>query len=130
MIMNGGTWAGTYTPTGVSALLTGDGALGAAVAISDVTGDGADDLLGGATSAGNGTVYLAEGGALSGSIYLPTSAYASWTGEASGDAFGAAIAGQVDLDKDGTDDFVAVGTGVDASSSATDVGKAYVIHAY
>ena len=43
LVMKGGNWSGTYTPSSVSELVTGDGALGTGVAVADVTGDGVPD---------------------------------------------------------------------------------------
>ena len=132
LIYQNGTLSGSETISTASWLVRGDGALGTAVSLQgDVTGDGTDDLLAGATTAGaadEGVVYLFAGGASTGTWTLPTNQYASWTGSANGDLFGASISGVLDLDGDGRLDFAAAATGNDQGGSAA--GKVYVLQAY
>jgi hypothetical protein len=132
LLYRNGTLSGSETVSTTSWLLRGDGALGTAVNMtSDVTGDGVVDLLGGATTAGpadEGVVYLFAGDAAIGTWTLPTDQYASWTGESTSDAFGAAISNVDDLDGDGRSEFAVSATGDD--DGASNAGKVYVIPAY
>lgn len=118
---------GAVSPASATWSLVGDGALGAAVRLGDVTGDGAVDLLAGATTAGGGAgaVYVFAGGGAPGAYTLPGAAAASWTGEAAGDAFGAAISGVWDLDDDGRAELAVAAPGSDVG--ATDAGTVYVL---
>ncbi|MDP2312086.1 MAG: MopE-related protein [Pseudomonadota bacterium] len=131
LVYAGGTLSGSETSTTATWFLTGDGALGTALSIGDVTGDGTNDLLAGAPTAGSsaeGVVYLFEGGMAAGTWILPDDQYGSWTGAATGDLFGTTLSSLYDLDADGTLDFAAAATGND--EAATDGGKVYVIPAY
>jgi hypothetical protein len=128
-VYTGGNLSGAETYATANYLIRGDGSLGTAVSLGDVTGDGTDDLLGGAITAGTGgRVYLFEGGQSTGTYTLPTDQYASWEGEASGDAFGTAISGVLDLDYDGVPDFAVAAPGNDDVASAA--GKVYVLPSY
>jgi hypothetical protein len=127
----GGTLSGAETVATASYAIRGDGALGTGLEMTgDVTGDGVVDLLAGATTAGgnDGVVYLFEGGLATGTYTLPTDQYASWSGKASGDAFGTTVSGLQDLDADGVLDFAVSATGND--DGATGAGKIYVLPAY
>ena len=133
----GGVWvysgaglSGAETVSTATYVVNGDGALGTSVRLADVTGDGTDDLIAGATTAGSsrGVVYLFEGGLSTGTYTLPADQYASWTGATSGDLFGAAISGIWDLDGDGRNDFAVSATGNDDGASGA--GKVYVLPAY
>lgn len=105
---------------------TGD-LFGAAVAIlSDIDGDGRDELLIGAPGAGNatgastGTVEMHLGAAS-----LATSADQNWYGRAAADAFGASIAVLGDVNLDGLDDWAVLSrdrpTGESGGSGLVDV---------
>jgi hypothetical protein len=130
-VYTGGNLSSSETYATANYLIRGDGALGTAVNMTgDVTGDGAVDLLGGATTAGSnkGKVYLLEGGQATGTYTFPTDQYASWIGATSGDLFGSAISGLQDLDDDGRQDFAVSAPGNDDAASAA--GKVYVLPAY
>ncbi|MDP2311165.1 MAG: MopE-related protein [Pseudomonadota bacterium] len=131
LVYRGGTLSGAETLSTASWILNGDGALGTGLSMADVTGDGVEDLLAGATTAGpsgEGVVYLFEGGQPTGTWTLPNDQYASFTGGAAGDAFGTTISGLYDLDGDGALDWAASATGND--EAATGGGKVYVLPAY
>ncbi len=129
-IFANGTVTGALTSADAAWVVTGDGALGTAVAVADVTGDGMADLLGGAPTAGGageGAVYLLAAPA-PGTYTLPADQDASWTGEAADDAFGTALGAGADLDGDGVSDLVVAAVGNDAGADAA--GKAYVFSGY
>ncbi|MFN7146369.1 MAG: hypothetical protein ACK4YP_21530, partial [Myxococcota bacterium] len=132
LVYRNGTLSGAETSATAAWLVRGDGALGTAVSMTgDVTGDGAVDLLAGATTAGaadEGVVYLLAGGTAAGTWTLPTDQDASWVGETAGDLFGAAVSGLRDLDGDGVLDFAVAATGNDDTASGA--GKIYVLPAY
>ncbi|MFN7147262.1 MAG: FG-GAP repeat protein, partial [Myxococcota bacterium] len=103
-IFANGTLSGTLGGGDATWALTGDGELGTALALVDVTGDRLADLVAGAPEAGpadEGVVYLFAGGAAPGAYALPADQHASFTGEATLDAFGVAVTGGHDLDGDG-----------------------------
>jgi hypothetical protein len=130
-VYRNGTISGTETASTATWLVRGDGGLGAAVRLADVSGDGIVDLLGGATTAGasdQGVVYMLLGGSAAGTYTFPADQDASWTGKASGDLFGAAISEVQDLDGDGRDDFAVAATANDDGASGA--GKVYVLPAY
>lgn len=88
------------TLEGESALDTAGWVVGGA---GDVDGDGAVDMFVGAPGAGSGAAYLVLGPPSDGDL---STAAARIEGSAVGDRAGAAMAGDVDLDDDGTPDLV------------------------
>ncbi len=96
---------------------------GSAVALlDDVNGDGLDDALVGAYTADR--VYLVYGGTLA-NITLSSGADVAYSGEASGDEAGAAVAGLGDIDADGYGDFGAGAPENDTNGAAG--GAAYLL---
>jgi len=127
----GSGFSGTYSDVDADILAQGDGALGRALEVSDVNGDGAEDLLAGAPTAGastEGVLYLLDGGMAAGTLTLPDDQYASWTGDASGDELGAVIGSLEDLDGDGTEDLGIGAPGNDDAASGA--GILYVVDTY
>ncbi|MBM4390775.1 MAG: FG-GAP repeat protein [Deltaproteobacteria bacterium] len=96
---------------------------GSAVArLDDTDGDGIDDLLIGAY--GSDRAYLLLGGALSDAA-LSSAADATFSGEASGDEAGAAVARLGDIDGDGLGDYGVGAPENDSNASAS--GAAYLL---
>ncbi len=105
-----GTWTGGLVGAPALAMVT------------DVDGDGLDEVLVGDARAD--TAWLVLGGG-SGDLDLETDADAVYTAAASGDSAGWAVAGAGDLTGDGLGDFV-VGA-PDSDAGGVDAGEAYVI---
>jgi hypothetical protein len=131
----GEAFAGSIAFSAADMLVQGDGALGRALSVGDVDGDGTDDLMAGAPTATTsaGVLYLVAGGSLSGTLTFPGDEAASWAGSTSGDALGMAVGGAAsgglrDLDGDGTDDLAVAATGED--SGAGGAGIVYVLPGY
>lgn len=130
-IFANGTLTGALGAGDATWALTGDGALGTSLALADVTGDGVADLIAGAPAAGpagEGVVYLFAGGRPPGAYTLPADQDASFTGEATLDAFGTAVTGGQDLDGDGKLDLAVSAPGNDEGGANT--GKVYVLGGY
>jgi hypothetical protein len=106
-------------------------ALGVAVAMVDVDGDGVDDIVVGASGAdgggsGAGAVYVWRGSATERAGTASVSlADIELRGEGAGDAAGAAIARVGDADGDGLDDLLVGAAGADAGG--TGAGAAYLV---
>ncbi|GJM21016.1 MAG: hypothetical protein DHS20C15_09310 [Planctomycetota bacterium] len=120
----------------LSANEMGDRAGSALGAAGDVNGDGYDDFLIGVPYSDSpafdtGNVYLVYGDAsLPASINLAAAASGTVTrflGEASGDTFGAAVAGIGDANGDGTPDFLIGATGHDPSAVNL-AGRTYLVY--
>ncbi len=100
--------------------------LGESLAVGDLDGDGADDLLAGApgVSSGAGAAYLVLGGTdLPSGALTSASADATLSGAASGDAVGSSLA-VADLTGDGFEDVLLGAPGADGGG--TDMGRVYV----
>jgi hypothetical protein len=104
------------TPGGLSALGVEGDRLGSSVAVSDLDGDGVDELYVGATGAaeGAGVVYGAPGLP---TASFPTDARTTLTGP-SGAGVGAALLGPGDTDGDGVAELFVLGTDEAGTSSA------------
>jgi hypothetical protein len=140
-LFTGSAAAGGDTSSATATLSTTDAgaALGAALALADLDGDGLDDLILGApesdlAATGAGAVFVVEGGSASGSLSLPSDAdwtltgplsaratsTATWVSPAAG---GAVAAG--DLDGDGYGDLL-IGA-PDEDSVAANAGAAFLV---
>lgn len=104
--------------------LTGGTDAGIAVAFApDLDGDGVDDVLVGESQSNK--AWLVLGSSTLGNVTLASAADAAYTGEASGDSAGAAVAGFGDVDGDGYGD---LGVGApENDDGGTASGKAYVV---
>ncbi len=106
------------------ARLTGGSGAGSSVALlADVDGDGVDDLLVGDEQANK--AWLVLGSAALGNLTLSSGADAAYTGAATGDTAGAAVAGLGDADGDGYGDLLIGAPENDDGGSAS--GSAYVV---
>ncbi|WP_146132112.1 FG-GAP-like repeat-containing protein [Pleurocapsa sp. CCALA 161] len=113
---------------------TGDG-LGNAVSAGDFNGDGIDDLLVGASSAGQdnrGAAYVVYGKrtGFTSQVDLPnlsSNAGVKIAGISSEDLFGSAVSSGGDLNGDGADDLLVTAPGVDLGNEYTKEGTTYVI---
>ncbi len=102
--------------------------LSSGVAAGDVNGDGLDDLLFGEKSAGNdtGAAYLVYGARRVGDMEDLPHAQVTFTGEASDDFAGTALASAGDVNGDGFDDIL-IGAPL-ADGGGQDAGRAYLFY--
>ena len=129
------TALGAVNPAFADVVLNGGSAYtkaGASLAAFDADGDGADDLLIGASPAGisankEGVAYLmTDIGSYSGDVDLASQSTARFLGDANAHDFGTVVANVGDIDNDGAEDFI-IGA-PDAPGAGNEQGVAHLFY--